>query len=535
MPLRPTLIALLVAGLAAVPAAAEMASTPQQDLEAAISAVPLSDATAESKALREFYRERGKQLPWSGTNEARGFALMAEMQAIALAEGLSPAAYTLPASTSDARHDVMLSANLMRFGRDLAIGAVWPERAYGGFGHDTRGHFDQLRFLRDLADGKSLTDLAAAASPRLIGYARLKQALEQTRAIVRAGGWPSLPDGPKLVPGQADDRIPLLRKRLIASGELDAALSDGRDFDPAAVEAVKRFQARHGLETDGAVGAKTLANLNVSAEARARQIAVNMERWRWMTRDPGRQHVAVNIAAAMLNVVEDGAVTLSMRVVVGDVKHPTPSMNASMNSLVLNPPWSVPPSIANKEILPKLRRDPNYLVTSKLKITQYPSDSPEAVGDGINWNAIGRKFPYRLRQPPGPDNALGLLKFNLKDSDDIYLHDTNNRKVFAKPYRALSHGCVRLERPIEMGERMLGGNWRGRLMDNITANASTRTLMLERTVPVYFLYITAWSDDEGVIHFRDDLYGHDRRLTPVLDRARLPLQRTAAAKPDHRI
>lgn len=506
-------------------AEAQGAPVKQTLLEAAVSALPAGDAAIAPKVLRDFYRAHPNQPVWS---EARAAALWSEMQALAGAEGLAPAAYAPHPAAEDAMaRDLALSASLLRFGRDLAIGAVLPERRYGGFGADTRENYDGARFLKDLADGKSLAEAAAATAPRFIGYARLKQALEQTRALARAGGWPSLPDGPKLVPGEADDRIPVLRQRLIASGELAATLAEGRAFDAPVVEAVKRFQLRHGLDPDGTVGARTLANLNVPAEARARQIAANLERWRWMTRTPGRHHITVNIPAASLDVVEDGAVILSMRVVVGDVKHPTPSMNTNMSSLVLNPSWSVPSSIANKEILPKLRRDPNYLTTSNLKILEYPQGSPEAAGDGIDWNAIGKKFPYRLRQPPGPDNALGQLKFNLTDSDDIYMHDTPNRKVFGRSYRALSHGCVRLEKPVLLAELMLGRRWEGRLGDNIAANPATRTLKMERTMPVYLMYLTAWSDEDGLVHFRDDLYGHDRRLIPALDRAHAPHPRTA--------
>ncbi|MDO8608533.1 MAG: L,D-transpeptidase family protein [Phaeospirillum sp.] len=505
---------------------AEPAGDPQKRLESLVSSTLPTEPAGEAKALRDFYRARAFQPAWTGSHAALAERLLAEVGAIATAEGLSPSAYVVADQATDLQRDVLISSALLRFGRDVAIGAVPPERAYGGFGHNSRGEFDAARFLRALTEGKSLTEQVAAAAPRFLGYVRLKETLEHSRAIARAGGWPVLPDGPKLVPGESDDRIPTLRKRLIVTGELESGLTGNREFDAPLVEAVKRFQLRHGLDPDGTVGARTFATLNVSAESRARQIAVNLERWRWMPRNLGRHHIAVNIPAATLDAVEDGAVALAMRVVVGDTKHPTPSMNATMNSMVLNPPWSVPPSIANKEILPKLRRDPNYLASSNLKITDYPVDSPEAAGDGVDWNAIGKKFPYRLRQPPGPDNALGLVKFNLKDSDDIYMHDTPNRKVFARPYRALSHGCVRLERPIELGELMLGEHWRGRLGENITANSSTRTLKMERTIPVYLVYLTAWADEEGVIHFRDDLYGHDRRLASTLDhRARVTAPR----------
>lgn len=527
-PLRTCLIlGLIVAGWQE-PAMAQPVTEAQKRLESLLSALPLAEPAGDARVLRDFYRGRAHQPAWTET----GAVLVAGMQALAPAEGLSPSAYGMTEAGSGLEYDLRISARLLRFGRDLAIGAVMPERAYGGFGRDTRAEFDGLRFLRALADGRPLAEQVAATAPRLIGYARLKEALERSRTLAADGGWPTLPDGPKLVPGQTDDRIPVLRRRLIASGDLAADLAEGREFDGPLVEAVKRFQRRHGLEADGAVGARTTANLNITAEARARQIAVNLERWRWMPRNPGDPHIAVNIPATSLDVVENGAVALSMRVVVGDVKHPTPSMNTSMGSVVLNPPWRVPASIANKEILPKLRKDPNYLTNSNLKIVDYPEDSPEAAGDGIDWNAIGKKFPYRLRQPPGPDNALGQLKFNLKDSDDIYMHDTNNRKVFARNYRALSHGCVRLEKPLELGELMLGSQWAGRLQGDIAANSSTRTLKLARTVPVYLMYFTVWSDEDGVIHFRDDLYGHDRRLAPVLDRAHAATSRNPAPRQD---
>jgi murein L,D-transpeptidase YcbB/YkuD len=507
-------------------AQAQPAADALRGIEAAITATSLAEPATEAKTLRDFYRARQASTAWDG---GKVETIQRDLSALASAQGLDPATYTLPSAGSEMAGDVQLSAALLRFGRDLAIGAVLPSRDVGGFGAETRGSFDGIRFLKSLAEGKSLAEQAEAVSPQYVGYARLREGLEKARAVVAAGGWPTLPAGEKLAPGETDDRVPVLRRRLIASGDLGDGFAEGRTYDGPLVEAVKRFQLRHGLDPDGTIGGKTLAHLNVPAEARLRQITANLERWRWMPRSFGRHHIAINIAAAQLEVVEDGNIAMSMRVVVGDTKHPTPSMNTTVNSVVLNPAWRVPTSIANKEILPKLRKDPNYLATSNLKIVDYPEDSPEAAGDGVDWNAIGKKFPYRLRQPPGPDNALGQLKFNLTDSDDIYMHDTNNRKVFSRSYRALSHGCVRLEKPVDLGELLLGPRWQqGKLAESIAANRSTRTLMLPKTLPVYMMYWTAWADETGTLHFRDDIYGHDRRLANALDRARSAAPRRTA-------
>jgi len=503
---------------------AESTQTMQRRIDTVIASVPSADPERDSRMLRDFYRARGYHLAWTGPKAASGARLVEQIPALAVAEGLDRSPYAVPATSgNEIEADVLQSSTLLRLGRDIAIGRVDPDRAFGGFGGKNRNGFDGVRFLRGLAEGKALTDQATAVQPPFVGYLRLKEGLEQMRAIAQAGGWPTIPEGPKLVPLETvDDRLPILRRRLIASGDLDPALADGTAYDAPVVEAVKRFQRRHGLDPDGTIGVRSLAALNVPVEARLRQIAANLERWRWMPHQLGRMHVSVNIPAASLDLVEDGAIALSMRVVVGDTRHPTPSMDTSMSSVVLNPPWSVPTSIVNNEILPKLRRDPNYLANSNLQIADYPEDSPEAAGDGIDWNAIGKKFPYRLRQPPGPDNALGQLKFNLRNADDIYLHDTPNHRAFSRSFRALSHGCIRLEDPVALGEILLGSRWQGRLGEDLNADKRTRTLKLERNIPVYLVYFTAWVEPNGEINFRDDIYGHDRRLNQALRQARTP-------------
>ncbi|MEW5729053.1 MAG: L,D-transpeptidase family protein [Pseudomonadota bacterium] len=525
---RPLLLSLALAlAPMAEPAFADMAGDVQRRLEEGGGVVRLGDREVDLAPLRDFYRQRGYRLAWSGTAaEAKGDKALLDVQAVAMAEGLAPDSYTVPATVSDIERDLLISDALARFGRDLATGRVPPSKTYGGLGPETRPGFDAAAFLKALSAGKAVAAAVEPLPPAFAGYHRLLVALDRYRQIARDGGWPTIPEGPSIKPGDQDDRVPLVRRRLIATGDLAPAHDKGKTLDAPVVAALKAFQLRHGLGADGAVGRQTLAALNVPAEQRLSQLLVNLERWRWMPRTLDPVHVAVNLPAARLELVENGEVTMAMRVVVGDVKHPTPGLTTTMSSVVLNPTWTIPPSIASKEILPKLRKDPNYLAANNIRILDaFPEDSPQAGGRGMDWAGFrGGKFPYRLRQQPGPDNALGYVKFNLKDSDDIYLHDTPSRAAFSRDYRALSHGCVRVERPVDLAEALLGDAWADKVAETITT-AETRTLKLEREVRVYLTYFTAWADGAGVVHFRDDLYGHDGRLRAALKRAR------PAAKP----
>lgn len=489
-----------------------------QLLESSTPDLMIGNRALDAKVLREFYQRHDYRLMWSGEAESRGDRMLMDVQSLALSEGLVPDAYAVPATASDIERDLLISDALLRFGRDLAQGRIIPSKAFGGFGPETRPNFDGTAMLAALADGKGLIASIRTLPPPYAGYLRLKVALERYRTIVRDGGWSPIADGPALRLGDADQRVAILRGHLIAGGDLSPAFKDGDIFDAQVVEALKRFQVRHGLDADGAMGRLTLAALNVPAKRRLRQIEANLERWRWMPRKMAPVHVAVNLASARLELVVDGEVSMAMRAVVGDVKHQTPTMATTMSSLVLNPPWTVPPSIANREILPKLRKDPNYLVSNNMRILDaFPEDDPAARGLGTDWSQLRGRFPFRLRQQPGPDNALGLVKFNLKESDDIYLHDTPKRQLFGQSYRALSHGCVRVERPLDLAEALLGEDWRGKLIPAIE-DPSTRTLRLARETSVYLMYWTAWTDGNGVVHFRDDVYGHDGRLLAALSR-----------------
>ena len=506
----------LVPGLSCLPAWASIASRLGED--AAL--VQIGDQAVESQLIRAFYAQRGFKPAWSGPDRQRADRLLDEIRAIAPAEGLRAQSYAVPDTLSDDDRDMVVSETLARFARDLSIGRVQPLRSVGGMGTEVRPAMDGAALLRELAAGRDLFAALAPLQPAYAGYHRLKLALARYEQLAADGGWPVIPDGPAIKPGMTDERLALVRRRLLITGELDGSHAKGNTLDQPLAAAIRTFQARHGIDPDGAIGRQTLAALNVSAEERVRQVVANLERWRWMPRRLDATHIAVNLPAAQFELVREGRIDMTMRVEVGDVQHPTPTMATTMTSVVINPTWTVPPSIATKEILPKLRKDASYLASNNMRILDaFDDDFAKQQGLGIDWSRYSH-FPYRLRQKPGADNALGQVKFNLDNGDDIYLHDTPKRQYFGHIFRALSHGCVRLERPADLAKALLPATQADKVPEWI-ADDTTRTLRLDKALTVYLMYMTAWADEDGTAHFREDLYGHDTRLKAALKRRSL--------------
>jgi murein L,D-transpeptidase YcbB/YkuD len=285
---------------------------------------------------------------------------------------------------------------------------------------------------------------------------------------------------------------------------------------------VRRFQARHGLEADGLVGSLTRRTLNVPLAVRLQQIELNLERWRWLPRDLGPRYVVVNAAAAMLSMVEASRGVLSSRVIVGDPDHPTPVLASEIRALVLNPAWTIPDSIVAAEIVPALQRDPRYLRDRDIVVLDRLATDPH--GLWVDWTAVPAREPLpRLQQRPGPTNPLGRIKFDLPNRFDVYLHDTPSTALFARPVRARSHGCVRIERALELAALALAGHELAdrQGLEHALATGGTRRVPLARPLPVYFLYWTAFVED-GTLHFREDVYGRDRRLAVALGAAAPP-------------
>jgi murein L,D-transpeptidase YcbB/YkuD len=349
----------------------------------------------------------------------------------------------------------------------------------------------------------------------------LKRALAAYRGIASHGGWPEVLPGPAMTPGYKSQRVSALRQRLAATGELaSATASEMKVFDETLEGAVRLFQERHGLEVDGIVGPATLAAANVTVEERIQQIKVNMERWRWLPQDLGERHLLVNIAQFRLSAIEAGETVLGMRVVVGKDYRQTPVFSDLMTYAVVNPYWNIPQGLAVEDKLHLIMEDPAYLEENGIRVVKgWGDDSQEVDPASIAWSGvIPEAFPYRLRQDPGPENALGRLKFMFPNKFNVYLHDTPEQELFIHNIRAFSSGCIRVERPIDLAEYLLRADpeWTRPAIVSAIETGERKTVRLPEPIRVHLLYCTAWLGADGVPRFRKDVYGRDQAVAEAL-------------------
>lgn len=344
------------------------------------------------------------------------------------------------------------------------------------------------------------------------GDAALAAAAERYRAIEARGGWMIVPDGPTLKIGDASPRVELLRRRLAAEGYLEgdvaAAPAAPSRFDAGLAGAVIAFQRRNGLEPDAAVGRATLRALNVPVAQRLAQIELNRERLRVLAAGLDRRYVVINIADQRLEAVADDTIALSARVIVGKPTTRTPVFASRIDTVVFNPPWNVPVSIARNEILPHLRRDPGYLDRENMIILDRPEDP---YGHDIDWRtaALG-PFVNRLRQLPGDKNALGRVMFDFPNPYSVYLHDTPAKQLFERSPRMFSHGCMRLQNPLALALYLLSEQgWDEARMEAAIDAGATKRVALSEHMQIVVTYLTAFADREGGVQFRDDAYGWD--------------------------
>lgn len=456
---------------------------------------------ARSAAIRELYAQRDRAPIWltrAGRTPAgrRLIDLLAGADGQVVTDCLAEALADPGGRYSRGALDVMLTDAYLALAERRSSGeaGVGEELAplAPGQGASLR------RRLEALADGGGAAHAGTEGDP----IARMATALQRYRAIAERGGWPRVGEGPVLAPGSADPRVPDLRARLAATGDLAGERADdSKRHDGALVRALRRFQRRHGLEPDGVLGPATRAALDVSARRRVEQLEVNRRRLAARAIDERGPVVRVNIPAFRVTLREQGRVTFSSRAIVGRPEHPTPPLSTRLTGLTLNPAWNVPRTIVREKLAERFARDPGYAERRGFHAANSDRDLAE-----FDWD---EQPMVPVRQAPGPANALGRIKFEMPNRQAIYLHDTPQTHLFDERRRAFSAGCVRVERPMALAARLTGID-RERL-EGMARSGETRTLRLGWRVPVQLVYFTAWVDADGRVQFRADIYGRDER------------------------
>ncbi|WP_245650805.1 L,D-transpeptidase family protein [Thauera butanivorans] len=488
-----------------------------------------------------FYRQRGFLPAWTRPELLQG--LVEAVEAVD-EHGLDPAdfapdmlrtealrpAQELPPD-SVAERELLFTDTLARLLRQLRHGKVDPRSLYRDWNFSRPAPLgeqaERLAQLLDTprsgrAEGTERSGLAAAVlaqAPDLELYRQLQLALKQYRSITaETGDWPKVSAGPTLRPGERAARVVEVRTRLVAEGETELAWSaDAPFFDPALAAAVKRFQQRAGLAADAAIGRQTVEALNLGPAQRVAQIRVNLERLRWVAQDMQGDHLLVDLTGYQARLQRGGQLAWSSRVIVGRPARETPALLDSVQYLVLNPKWVVPPTILREDLIPGVIRDPDYLAKRRMRVVDHAGE--ELDPQLIDWEAARRHgFPYLVEQNPGADGSLGRIKFALANPYLIYLHDTNARALFRRDTRALSSGCVRVEKPLELATLLLDDaqRWSPEALEEALTTGKTRTVTVRRKLPVLLHYATTGLDDDGQMQFRPDIYARDAAVLAAL-------------------
>jgi murein L,D-transpeptidase YcbB/YkuD len=488
----------------------------------------LGEPIASRTVLPRLYENRGFEPTWRSIAQIDSLLTMLEQSH---AEGLDPddyhagavraaraslSSFEALAPVERAALDILLTDSVIRLGYHLRFGKVDPVALdpHWNLSRDLMGE-DAVETLQAAIDSEALPEFAAEVIPRVFLYERFAKVLAEYRAIESAGGWGTVPAGATLKLGMSDDRVPALAARLAATRDLPASIPAGAAtlYDDDLAAGVRRFQARHGLSADGAVGPATIAALNVPVAARVAQLRANLERARWVFYDPESEFLVVNIAGFRLYLVRRGEVVWRTRVQVGRPYRQTPVFRSAVSYLVFNPTWTVPPTIFRQDILPQVRRDPGYLAGRNIDVLDRSGARVEPVS--VDW--AGRSFPYQLVQRPGADNALGRVKFMFPNEHAVYLHDTPSRDLFERDSRAFSSGCIRVEDPYALAEILLGDAWPRSRLDALVAAGRTETVFLPKPMTLMLLYWTAEVDADGRVTFYPDVYERDGAVIAALD------------------
>ncbi|WP_152911594.1 L,D-transpeptidase family protein [Roseovarius tolerans] len=521
-----TLVSLLAAGLVC-------SGSARADVQSTAFRQAVAEAAASDRELAEFYRETEYRPVWTdegSTAQARRQALVQALSQAGM-HGLPEARYDLDglmARMGAARSlrdlgliEVALSRAYLAYARDVQSGVLEPSRVVYEIKREVNDSPATV-LLGDLVRADAPRQALRALPPRTNEYARLMKEKMRLEHLIREGGWGPAVPSQKLEPGQGGQAVIALRNRLVAMGYLRRSASTL--YDGAIQSAVQEFQRDHGLQTDGIAGPSTLAALNQSAAERLQSVIVAMERERWLARDRGTRHVLVNLTDFSARILDNDSLTFQTRAVIGKNvgDRRSPEFSDEMEHLVINPTWHVPRSIAVKEYLPQMKRNPNAAGHLKL----YNRNGREVPRGAVNFGAYNaRNFPFAIKQPPSSRNALGLVKFMFPNKYNIYLHDTPQKALFEREKRDFSHGCIRLQQPFDFAYEILSPQEADprAYFHSVLGTGRETYVQLEQHVPVHIIYRTAFTQAQGRVQYRDDVYQRDAAIWEALRKAGVSL------------
>jgi murein L,D-transpeptidase YcbB/YkuD len=493
--------------------------------------------THDWQLLNKYYKERGYEPVWCGAKD-QGYSiklLLGYLQA-AHEEGLNPRDYAIKPDVDSCSHldesamaqfDIALTNAFFKYSKDISSGRLDPKQVDEEW-HIKREEFDPILTLDTAFKENKLQETLATLPPQHKQYRLLREKLARLREVQRNRSWPFIPPGRTLKPGTVHPHISLVRRRL--ASELNGSLHARNEqlYDNDLKIAVESFQKRHGLEMDGLIGPGTKQALNMSSEWRIKQIETSMERWRWMPKTLGDSYILVNVPGFEMSFIKNDRPILNMRTITGRKDRTSPSFQSKITQIIFNPTWTVPTSIAIKDLLPQQLEDPNFFYKSDIEVFMKDQNGSRDASNAkynpqeIDWSQFDEKhFPYLLVQKPGDHNSLGRIKFQTPNEFGIYLHDTPYRHFFSKRVRAFSSGCIRLEKPEQLAAMLLGSSFNptpesaNKVVSLIEAKETIQHDLTE-TVPVYVIYMTTWIDKNGKMQFRDDIYDRDSKISNSL-------------------
>ena len=481
---------------------------------------------ASKQILPRLYERNNFQLIWGNLQNVND--LLNELKAIE-EDGLDPEDYHLstlliqklhleqnksPEPLLLAEYDILLTDSLIRLIYHLYFGKVDPENLHPNWKMTREiNDADPIAEIEKTLRSNQLADVFKKIRPQLKSYNLMRAALKRYREIQEAGGWEPIPEGPTLKVGMTDERIPKLRKRLAVTGHFEGTNTTSDYFDEELEKAVVRFQKRHHLVVDGNVGKKTYKTLNVPVKRKIDQIRVNLERSRWISRNIPEEFIIVDIAGFQISYYQNFNIKWTSKVQVGKSSRKTPVFNSQIKYIVFNPTWTLPPIIVEKDILPKIKKTPDYL--QKMKINVFDAKNRIVDPSLVDWTAYsGRHMPFTFRQEPGLHNSMGRIKFVFPNKHFIYLHDSPSRSLYALNDRAFSSGCIRVEKYVELAEILLKDpeNWNQQKIRGLIDTLKTKIVNLTKPMPISLFYWTLSLDEEGNIIFKKDIYDRDKEV-----------------------